>query len=237
MHQQPSNGRTHEEDPGDNGAEGADRSRVTYHEFVRQGQGRSLRRLPRLLWSSIRLTHEAAPRLFVLTTALDVFSGLGVAAQLLIGRQALEIILAGKSTSHFGAAIPYLLGLFVITILLSLASSVEAEEGKVLGELVSRLTYDRVFGVAERVELAAFESPQFFDRLQRAMINGAQRPIQMTTGLTRVITSGFTMLAVCGVLLRLVPVLLPIALIAYLPLWLAMAKNTRGLYDFMYRMI
>jgi ATP-binding cassette subfamily B protein len=150
--------------------EGPGRSTLTYQDWLKPREGRSLRRLAGLVRSSIRLTYEAAPRLFVLTTALDVLSGLGVGAQLLIGKEALQILLAGRSTSHFPQAIPYLVALFVITVLLALASSTEAEQGKVLGEQVTRLAYDRIFGVSERIELAAFESPQFFDRLQRAII-------------------------------------------------------------------
>ena len=203
----------------------------------KQGQERSIRRLPSLIFASVRLTYEAAPRLFILTTVLQLLSGVGVAAQLLIGKQVLQTLLSGHSSSRFVHALPYLIALLAVTIFLSLAQSVQTEKSKVMGEQITRLAFDRIFDVSSGVELAAYESPEFFDRLQRAKINGASRPIQMVTGLTATVTSTFTVLGISAVLLRLTPLLLPAALLAGLPIWVAVSRNSRSMYRFLHEMV
>ena len=214
------------------------RSKYTLDDpAFQQGQGRTLRRLPSLLRASVKLTYEAAPHLFILTSALEVLTAVGVAAQLLIGKQVLEVLLASSSKPAFADALPALIALFGVTMLLALAQAVQTEQSKVLGEMVSRLGFERVFEVANAVDLSEYESPDFFDRLQRAITNGVGRPTQMVTGLSATVSSSLTVIGVCLVIARLVPILLPVALLAYVPVWLAVSRNSRTMYDFLHGIV
>ena len=194
---------------------------------------RSLRKLPQLVHEAIRMTWAAGPRLFVLMGLLQVFVAVGVVVQLVIGKQILdELLSSDRTTAAYGDALPYLVALFALTVSLGIANAVQKEQATVLGELVSRLAYNRVLDVAEAVELKAFESPAFFDRLQRAVRNGANRPFQMVNGVTGLASSALTVGALIVALTLLSPILLPLTLLSALPIWLARLRNSRALYDF-----
>ena len=62
--------------------------------------------------------------------------------------------------------LPALAALVAITVALDFAQAIEAEQSRVLGELVGRRALDRVLDVSTRVDLLAFESPEFYDRLR-----------------------------------------------------------------------
>lgn len=110
----------------------------------------------------------------------------------------------------------------------------QAERSRILAELVGRHVQQRIAEVASGVELCAFETPAFFDRLQRALMNGS-RTHQVVHGLLAIAVSVFTISALGLALASLEPLLIPLALGAYIPLWLAIARNSQAYYDFNYR--
>lgn len=190
-----------------------------------------LRRLPRLVLKVMRIVWSAGRREFIFTTLLQLFQGVGVTAQLLLGKVVLESVLeeGGGTQGNF---IPALGVLIVLTVLLSFGGAIQAEQSRVLGELVARAAYDRVLDVAGAVELAAFESPDFFDRLQRAQVGTMTRPLQMVNGLGTFATSLVALLGITVALLALQPLLVPFVLLGYAPLWLASTRNSKTLFQF-----
>jgi hypothetical protein len=95
----------------------------------------------------------------------------------------------------------------------------------VLGELVGRRALDRVLDVATRVDLLAFESPDFYDRLRRAQAHGPFRSLETVNGLLGIIGAGVAVVAIVGALAALQPLLLPLVVLGYIPLWIVAAKN------------
>ena len=65
-------------------------------------------------------------------------------------------------------SLPELAALVAITVALDFARAIEAEQSRVLGELSDGARSSRVLDVSTRIDLLAFESPEFYDRLQRA---------------------------------------------------------------------
>ena len=86
-------------------------------------------------------------------------------------------MLGAGATVSFAELAPVLAALVAITVALDLSQAIQNEQSRVLGELVGRRALDRVLDVATRVDLLAFESPDFYDRLQRAR-RGAYRALQ-----------------------------------------------------------
>ncbi|HET8653591.1 MAG TPA: ABC transporter ATP-binding protein, partial [Gaiellaceae bacterium] len=84
--------------------------------------------------------------------------------------------------------------------------------------------------VSTRIDLLAFESPEFYDRLQRARAQGQFRALQTVNGLVGIVGSVVTAGAIVFALAALQPLLLPFVLVGYLPLWLVASLNTRDLY-------
>ena len=205
------------------------------HVFLPRAQ--RLRQLPVLVGKALRLVWSSGRRELIVTTALQLFQGVGVTAQLLLGKSVLDSLLAtdGPAGGFSDVALPFAL-LVALTVLLSFATAVQAEQSRVLGELVARGAFDRVLDVAEAIDLEAFESPSFFDRLRRAQVGGLTRPLQMVNGLGTLTTSVVTLLGIAVALVALQPVLLPFIVVGYVPLWYASTRNSKALFQFVLSM-
>jgi ATP-binding cassette subfamily B protein len=196
---------------------------------------KSLKLLPSLIRGAISLVWRAGKGKFLFAAGLQALAGVGLAAQLLIARSVLAAVLqADRLGAGFEAVLPRLIVLAGITMLLSLATLLRAEQERVLGELVGRQSSDEVLEVAEQVELIAYETPEFYDRLQRAKFNAGNRPVLMVSGLLRLMTALFSIIGVVIALVAIQPFLVPLAIFAYIPFWLATSRNSKAFYDFSY---
>ncbi len=81
--------------------------------------------------------------------------------------------------------------------------------------------------MAGAIDLDAFESSTFFDRLQRVQVGGLIRPLQIVNGLGTLLTSVVTLVGIAVALVALQPVLLPFILLGYAPLWYASPATAR----------
>jgi ATP-binding cassette subfamily B protein len=89
-----------------------------------------------------------------------------------------------------------------------------------------------VLDVATKIDLLAFESPEFYDRLQRARAQGQFRALQTVNGLLGIVGASVAAVSLVLALAALQPLLLPFVVIGYIPLWIVASLNTRDLYQF-----
>jgi ATP-binding cassette subfamily B protein len=195
-----------------------------------EGSTGTWRDLPRLLWDSIRLVWNSGRNVFLLTSALQLISAIGVVVQLFVAKAVFEAVLGNGGKADLETLAPPLVALVIVTVLLDLARAIQGEQSRVLGELVGRKAIDRVLDVSTRIDLLAFESPEFYDRLQRARAQGQFRALQTVNGLLGIVGSFVTAASIVLALAALQPILLPFVLIGYLPLWVVASLNTRDLY-------
>jgi ABC-type multidrug transport system fused ATPase/permease subunit len=201
-----------------------------------EGAEGTWRDLPRLVLDSLKLVWGAGRREFLVMSALQLLSAVGIAAQLFISKAVLDAVLAAGATDNFAAVLPELAALVAITVALDFARAIETEQTRVLSELVGRQALSRVMDVSTQVDLLAFESPDFYDRLQRARAQGMFRSMQTVNGLLGLVGS---LVAAVGILIALValqPLLLPLVVLGYVPLWFVSTLNSRDLYRFMHGM-
>jgi ATP-binding cassette, subfamily B, bacterial len=201
-----------------------------------EGSEGSWRDLPRLVADSIKLVWVAGKREFLVMSALQLLEAAGVAAQLFISKAVLDAVLSAGATDDFSALLPELAALVAITVALDFARTIETEQSRVLGELVGRRALSRVLDVSTRIDLLAFESPDFYDRLQRARAQGMFRSLQTVNGLLGLVGAAVTATSIVIALAALQPLLLPLVLIGYIPLWFVSTLNSRDLYRFMHGM-
>jgi len=201
-----------------------------------EGSEGTWRDLPRLVGESLKLVWGAGRREFVIMSALQLLQALGVAAQLFIGKAVLDAVLAAGASDDFAGVLPELAGLVAITVALDFARAIETEQTRVLSELVGRQALSRVIDVSTRVDLLAFESPDFYDRLQRARAQGMFRSMQTVNGLLGLVGSVVSAAGILLALAALQPLLLPLVLVGYVPLWFVSTLNSRDLYRFMHGM-
>jgi ATP-binding cassette, subfamily B, bacterial len=197
-----------------------------------EGSEGTWRDLPRLLLDSVKLVWAAGRNVFLLTSTLQLVTALGIAVQLFVGKEVLDTVLGAGESVEFGELVPVLAALVAVTVALDLARAIETEQTRVLGELVGRRAIDRVLDVSTRIDLLAFESPDFYDRLQRARAQGQFRALQTVSGLLGILGAAVAGVGIVAALAALQPVLLPFVLVGYLPLWIVASRNTRDLYFF-----
>jgi len=223
--------------PGRRDGDSPQRKRRTWWEIQHpEGSEGTWRDLPRLVWDSLKLVWGAGRREFLVMSGLQLIQAVGVAAQLFIGKAVLDAVLAAGATDDFASVLPELAGLVGITVALDFARAIETEQTRVLSELVGRQALSRVIDVSTRVDLLAFESPDFYDRLQRARAQGMFRSMQTVNGLLGLVGSVVTAGGIILALAALQPLLLPLVLVGYIPLWFVSTLNSRDLYRFMHGM-
>ena len=198
---------------------------------------RSIGQLPGLMRRALSLVWAAAPRELVQCVCLQAIAGLGIAVQLLVLRTAIDAILdANGAGSGVEAALPELAALTLVTSVIGAASLIRIEKERLLAEKVSREAADRVLEVAGSVDLLAYETPEFFDRLERARLNATLRPTRVVGGLLMLMLAAFTLVGVTIALVLVEPLMAPLALVAYVPFALATSSNSRAFYDFSFEM-
>ncbi|HEX2185946.1 MAG TPA: hypothetical protein VHN78_10630, partial [Chloroflexota bacterium] len=132
--------------------------------------------------------------------------------------------------------LPSLIALVLVSSALSFITTVRGELQRLLGEHASRHASGRILDVAMTVDLEAYERPDFHDRLQRAQVAAQGRPYNLVTGVTGLIGSAVGVVGLIAALIALVPVLVPFVVFAYIPIWVASARNSQSMYRFGWQM-
>ncbi|HJU00224.1 MAG TPA: ABC transporter ATP-binding protein [Actinomycetes bacterium] len=198
---------------------------------------RSLRRLPRLCREAVQLVWAAGRRELLVVLGIKAVNGLGLAAVLLLGKGVLDgVIAAGRSGAGAEQVLPRLLLLTVVTAAIGCLSAIGREQREILAELASRYAQGRIIDVAGAVELEAYERPAFHNRLVRAAGGGQFRPWQVVEGLTGLAGAAVGITGITVALLALQPWLVPLVLIAAVPLLIAVARGGELMFGFRRRM-
>ncbi|NED99601.1 ABC transporter ATP-binding protein [Phytoactinopolyspora halotolerans] len=192
-----------------------------------------MRRLRSLIRDSVKLSWSADRRAFVITTVLQLLGALIIAAQVLIVKAVLEAILdVTDNDADVGRVLVPVMLLAAVTALVAVSAAVQANQQRLLSELVMRTTWQRMLDVAGAVGLRAFESPDFYNRLQRVETNALTRPFQLTQGLIGLIGGAAGCIGLSAAIISLEPVLLPLLLLAGVPLYFTTRRGSRLEFEF-----
>lgn len=152
-------------------AEGKPFDRQEYF-LSRKRVEKSPRNLMAVTRSAVKLAKDANPRLFYLSAAGQILVALLLGLQVLMGKLALEAIFdADRTDGSVGDALAPLIGLVAAGALASFVGAFQTQAQRLLGQQVRRDTLDSTLGVTTAVDLETFESPEFFDDLQRVQTN------------------------------------------------------------------
>lgn len=188
----------------------------------------TLRRILPLLWQSSRKWTI----LSALLMALEVAFGLAVLFML---KQLVDVV-----TQQLGSEAPVesirtvlwyvaLTGGCTLAYLASRAMSGLAREAQ--GLLVADHIDREIHARAVRADLAFYESPRYYDTLQRARQAGNQRPVQVVGNLMMLVKNGLMLAAIVVLIITINWLLLPVLLIAIVPALLVRLHFTRYLYE------
>ena len=176
-----------------------------------------------LVWASGRLQ-----LIFIL--ASTVVTSLSIAGQLLVGRELLNLLAGTKHVDPAELA-PYLVVLGVLLMASALSQAIASELRIPLQEKVLRRTMDEILDVSTEVELEEYEGVGFHDRLERARYAASGQSTAVVFGLVTVISTLVVAVGVVGVLFTVVPILVPVAVIGYLPIAYVNVRNNRATYQ------
>lgn len=175
----------------------------------------------------------AAPRSFVALLASQIVNALTLAAQIFAVKAALEVVLGlPTGATQLTDLLPPVLVLAGLTLVNALAAAVQRGVGRLLAESVSARMQRTVLRVATTVELRSFESPAFYDQLERVQSSALGRPLQVTQGVVTAIAGVIASVGLGLTVVALHPLLLPLLVVGGIPILLASRLESRLEYDF-----
>ena len=184
----------------------------------------------RTLRLAISLVLEAGRRQFLVILAATVVTSLAIAGQLLVGRTLLDL-LAENERVDAGDLAPYLAVFGVLLVVSALSQAIANELRIPLGEKLFRRTMDEVLDVSTEIELEAYEGTAFHDQIERARLAASGRSMAVVFGLVTILSTLVVAVGVGAVILTVAPILLPIAVIGYLPVAWVNVHNNRSRYQ------
>jgi ATP-binding cassette subfamily B protein len=208
----------------------------TIFEIGPGGSHRPLRELPGLIGGALRIMWAAGRWQLASTLALQVLSGIGLLAAVVLGRDLVDAILtADRTGGTLADVLPQVLGLAALLAALGLGAALQQAERQLLSELVSRYAQGRILDIACRVELEAYELPGFHDRLARAQL-GLHRAHQTVFSLVMLGGSVAQAAGSLAALLAVQPALAPLVVVAVLPAWITASRRGEAYYRFAFGM-
>lgn len=195
---------------------------------------RLVRRLFGTTIIGLRLAIRADRRLLIISACAQLVSGLLLGLQILVIRDLLDSIIASEAhRAPLSSAAWPIVWLVLIMGASSTIGATNSQLQRLLGELTIREVWKEILDVSTVVELRDYDSPEFYDRLQRVTTNAVAQPFRITQGLITLIgtLAGGTALAVA--VITIYPVLLPLVLVAGLPTYLAARLSSRIEFRFL----
>jgi len=189
------------------------------------------RRFPGLVGQAIRLAWSASRLDTAATIGLNLVSGVAGGYALYATTGVLSALFAGGPTPHrVRAALP---SLILVAAATAARSGVAAAAGWAQARLepvVDQIVEVRLYDLTSRVELAAFDDPDFHDRLERAQTRGLISASQLVNNVINCVTAFAGLGSAAVVVGVLSPVLLLVVLAAQLPGAWAAIRSARIQY-------
>jgi ATP-binding cassette, subfamily B, bacterial len=195
--------------------------------------GRSMRRFPEQMLRALRLTWGSARTELLLVGTLEILAGGGMAAQVLVARRLLTVVLAenGQHLTLRGA-LPDIILLALVTIGVRLANTIAGEVSRLMSAKVEAAAVCQVADSASGAELVDYERPGYHNLLRRAQLAATSRPTQMTNSLTYSLAGITGVLGIGAALISIEPALLALLAVGALPVWYTTRLASKALYRF-----
>ncbi len=196
------------------------------------------RALPRLLRDAWLLAWQAGRRTTVALVVLQLLGGIASAAGLISVVGVFDGLLReGPTPDRVRAAVPSLILLVgALAVRGALASAAAAANGR-LSPLVYQAAEMRLLALTTEVELSTFDDPDWRDAMERARDRGISAGQMLVDRAVELGTNLIGLIAAAGVLAVLHPVLLPLLVLAVVPIAWAAVRSARLGYRQMLRFI
>jgi len=178
---------------------------------------RALKNIPPVL----RLVWHSSPGLTLAGCSLRVFNALVPVAMLWVSKMIIDVVVAGlKSPDRIPEQIWLLLG---AEFLLAAAGTISGRAidycDARLADEFSREVSLRIMDHAARLDLACFEDPVFYDKLERARVQATDR-IAMLNGMGRLLQQAITLTSLSAAVISFSPPLFLLLVLCVVPAFL-----------------
>lgn len=198
-----------------------------------RNQRKSVGRLVRLLRQSVALSWRADRPLFSSTVVLQLSSAVVLVAQVLVVKMVLDAFVAVTERDASLGEVLLPVGLLaLITAAASVSTALLSNQQRVLGELITRSSWWQMLDVTGSVDLRTFESPEFFNRLQRVQTNTLSRPFQLTQGVVGLVGAVAGSVGLGVAIVSIEPLLLPLLLLSGVPIFFTTRLQSRAEFAF-----
>jgi ATP-binding cassette subfamily B protein len=165
---------------------------------------------------------------------LQLLGTVAMVAQITVAQWSLSAVVGGgQSGDVVRRALPAVVLLAVATALSAVSTNAMALRSRLLSERTTRRVLSRLLDVTQSVDLATYETSEFYDHLSRVKLNAAAEPYAVTSGLTALVGGLLGTVGVAVALLRIQPVLVPLLLLGGLPMWYAQRRAANWEFSFM----
>ena len=197
-----------------------------------------LRRVPRLAFAALGTVRDAAGRPLARSVACQLVLAVLVGVQVYILKELISglIELSGEADAATGDVTLAFVALVLVGAFMGVLNAVLMLQERLVSELVGRHVMDRIIDVSTKVPLSLLEDPEYYDHLQRATTAGTFRPLQMVSSLMALLLGLLTSVGIMVALFTLQPVLVPLVVIAAVPVLASTLFNSRQSYTFEYQM-
>lgn len=181
------------------------------------------------------MTWRAHRRGFLGAAALQIIGALAPTGLVLIGQYLLNTIVRLGHAPNIRDLLPPIIALAAISSVVTAASALQLQQQRLLAERVSADTWERVLDITSSVPFEEYESPSFYDQLQRIKNNAISQPLAVTTSIFGLFGSVVTVAGLVVVVLTIAPILVPIMLVAGLPLLFLARRVSKIEFAFLVR--
>ena len=176
------------------------------------------RRFPALIGQALSLGWAASRRDTAATIVLNLASGVFGGYALFATTGVLQALFASGPTPHrVRAALPSLILVAVATAARSGVATAAGWAQSRLEPQVDQVVEVRLYDLTSQVELAAFDDPDFHDRMQRARDRGVSSASALVNDMVNFVTAFAGLASAAVVVGVLQPILLAVLLLAQLP--------------------
>lgn len=176
-------------------------------------------------------TARADPRGTLMAVLLQALGSAAAIALVLASRAALSSVLGESS----GGLVGPLLLLAGATAVSGSVGVLQAQQQRLLSERVSHDVWARVLDACSRVDLRAFESSEFSERLERVSSNAVTRPTAVVSSTLQGAGALISTVAMAVALAAIEPLLVPVLLVAGVPAVVLSRVAARAEYRFAQR--
>jgi ATP-binding cassette, subfamily B, bacterial len=205
---------------------GADSRDVVGLTQAARQERRSASRLWHLLRKSLGIAWNADRRLVSITAGLQLLAGLIALLQILVVERVLSRVLSLQN-GH-GSIDQTVLPVAVLALIVgfsAVSGAAQQQLQRLLAELVSRHTWAAILDVSTSVELRQYDTPGFYDHLQRVQTNAVGRPFQLTQAVISFVGTFASSVGLAAAVIALQPILLPLLLVSGLPLYASVRRG------------